>query len=161
MSATVLYRIASVLLVLFAIGHTVGFVKFKPSTPEGVAVLEAMNNVHFPVKSAQFTYGQFYNGFGFFATAYLLFAAYLAWFLGNLASRNPEAIGSLAWAFVALQVTSMVLSWKYFLAPPVVFSGLLALCTGWAALLLQRSTGVASAAALQNSITVSSPRCNP
>lgn len=99
MSPTVLYRIASVLLVLFAIGHTVGFVKFKPSTPEGVAVLEAMNNVHFPVKSAQFTYGQIYKGFGFFASAYLLFTAYLAWFLGSLAMRNPNAIVPLGVGF--------------------------------------------------------------
>lgn len=147
MSPTVLYRIASVLLVLFAIGHTVGFVKFKPSTPEGVAVLEAMNNVHFPVKSAQFTYGQIYKGFGFFASAYLLFTAYLAWFLGSLAMRNPNAIVPLAWAFVALQVASTVLSWIYFLAPPVVFSALLALCTGWAALLLPRSAAFTAAAA--------------
>jgi hypothetical protein len=47
MKATVLYRIASGLLVLFAVGHTLGFLNFKPPSPEGLAVREAMNNVHF------------------------------------------------------------------------------------------------------------------
>jgi hypothetical protein len=46
MNATLLYRIASVLLLLFALGHTVGFLKFKPPTAEGVAVRDAITNVH-------------------------------------------------------------------------------------------------------------------
>lgn len=49
MKAIMLYRIASVLLVLFAAGHTFGFLKFKPPTAEGLAVRDAMNNVHFQV----------------------------------------------------------------------------------------------------------------
>lgn len=51
MNATLLYRIASVLLLLFAVGHTIGFLNFKPPTPEGVAVRDAMNNVHFQVRA--------------------------------------------------------------------------------------------------------------
>jgi len=43
MKAVTLYRIASVLLVLFAAGHTFGFLKFKPSSAEGLAVRDAMN----------------------------------------------------------------------------------------------------------------------
>lgn len=137
MNATLLYRIAAVLLILFALGHTVGFLKFKPPTPEGLAVRDAMNNVRFQLRGAQFSYGGFYTGFGLFATAYLLFAAFLAWHLGGLASTNPQAIGMLAWAFFTLQLASLVLSWIYFLAPPVVLSGLIAFCTGWAAWLVR------------------------
>jgi hypothetical protein len=59
MNATLLYRIASVLLALFAAGHTVGFLKFKPPTPEALAVRDAMRNVHFPVGGSQFTYRGF------------------------------------------------------------------------------------------------------
>src|SRR5260370_1038563 len=47
MKATLLYRIASVLFILFAAGHTFGFLSFKPASPEGLAVRDAMNNVHF------------------------------------------------------------------------------------------------------------------
>jgi len=133
MKATLLYRIASVLLILFAAGHTIGFLKFKPPTPEAAAVWDAMNNVHFQVGRASFSYGGFYIGFGLFATAYLLFSAFLAWHLGGLAATNRPAIGALGWAFFMLQLASLALSWSYFFLPPVVLSALVAACTGWAA----------------------------
>jgi hypothetical protein len=139
MNATLLYRITAVLLLLFAIGHTAGFVIFKPATPEGMAVFNSMDQVHFPIGSASYTMGQFYRGFGFFATAYLLFGAYLAWHLGALARTNPPAIGALKWVFFVLQLASIVLSWIYFLPPPVVFSVLTAISTGWAALRLRKA----------------------
>jgi hypothetical protein len=43
MTATLLYRISAFVLVLFAAGHTLGFLKFKAPTPEGVAVQQAMD----------------------------------------------------------------------------------------------------------------------
>jgi len=94
MKATWLYRIAAILLLLFATGHTVGFLKFVPPTPEGQAVMNAMDNVHLQ-PGATYTYGGFYRGFGFFLTVYLLFAAFLAWHLGELARKHPAAAGSL------------------------------------------------------------------
>src|SRR6266700_894466 len=106
MKATWLYRIAAVLLVLFALGHTFGFLHFKPPTAEGVAVHNAMNNVTFQVRGETLSYGGFYVGFGLFVTAYLLFAAFLAWHLGGLAARDPAAIGALGLAFFAVQVVS-------------------------------------------------------
>ena len=138
MNATLLYRIAAVLLVLFAVGHTVGFLKFKPPSPAGVSVQEAMNGVQFQLGGKSYTYGMFYEGFGLFASAYLLFAAFLSWHMGSVARANPQTLGSLAWAFLALHVVSTVLSWRYFLLPPVVLSLLISLCTGWAAVLLAR-----------------------
>lgn len=136
MTATLLYRIAAVVLVLFAAGHTFGFLKFTPPTPEGVAVREAMDNVRFTLGSKSYTYGDFYRGFGLFCTAYLLFAAFLAWHLGSLARSNPQAIGTLGWVFFGLQLASIVLSWKYFVPPPAIFSAVLAVLTGWAAWLV-------------------------
>jgi len=133
MSAKTLYRTAAVLLVLFSAGHTVGFLKFKPATAEGLAVRDAMNNVHFPVGSSTFTYGGFYVGFGWFVTVYLLFAAYLAWHLGSLAAKSPAAIGGLGWMFFAAQLASLVLSIMYFFPAPAIFSGVVAACVGWAA----------------------------
>jgi hypothetical protein len=132
MKATVLYRIAAVLLIIFAAGHTIGFLQFRPETSEGRAVFESMNSVHFEIGRNSFTYGGFYNGFGLFATLYLLFSAYLAWHLGALAGKNPSAIGALGWVFCAVQVVSLVLSWKYFLPPPIILSALVAICLGWA-----------------------------
>jgi hypothetical protein len=143
MNATLLYRIAAALLILFALGHTIGFLHFKPPTPEAIAVRDAMTNVHFEVKGASFSYGGFYNGFGLFVTAYLLFSAFLAWHLGGLATREPQAIGGLGWAFFAVQVASLALSWIYFSVPPAVFSGIVAACVGWAAFDVSQSIRLA------------------
>jgi hypothetical protein len=69
-------------------------------------------------------------------TAYLLFSAFLAWHLGGLASKNPEGIRALAWSLFAVQVVNLALCWKYIFLAPVVVSALVAICLGWAALLV-------------------------
>src|ERR1700676_2660479 len=119
MKATYLFRIAAILFVLFAAGHTIGFLKFVPPTPEGQAVMAAMNNVRLQPGTV-YTYGDFYRGFGLFATVYFLFAAFLAWHLGELARKLPAAAGSLPWIFFCVQLASLAITWRYFPAPPVV-----------------------------------------
>jgi hypothetical protein len=137
MSATLLYRIAAGLLLLFAVGHTLGFLGFKPASAEGLAVRDAMNTVQFDFKGTSYTYGGFYNGFGLTVTAYLLFAAYLAWHLGGLAASQPQSIGALGWVFAAVQLACVVLSVAYFFLVPALFSGLVVVCLAWAAWLLR------------------------
>ena len=129
MKATLLYRIASALFVLFAAGHTFGFLNFQPPTTEGLAVRDAMNNVHF---GPNLSYGGVFVGFGLYVSVYLLFAAFLAWHLGELAAKLPHAIGALGWTFFAVQLASIALSCIYFAAPPAVFSALIAVCLGLA-----------------------------
>ncbi len=136
MSATVLYRIASVLLILFTAGHTVGFLKFVPPTPEGIAVRDSLTRVHFQVRGRDYSYGGFYRGFGLFNSVYLLFSALLAWHLGTLAARDPHAIGAVGWAFCVVMVATLLLCWAYFNMVAVTFSAVLAVCLGWAAWLV-------------------------
>jgi len=133
MTATLLYRISAFVLVLFAAGHTLGFMTFKAPTPEGVAVQQAMDNVHFSMDGKSLSYGGFYRGFGIFCTAYLLFLAFLSWHMGAMARNTPQAIGPLGWVFFGLQVVGIALSWTYFVLPPTIFSAVLAILTGWAA----------------------------
>jgi hypothetical protein len=137
MSPTLLYRIAAALLLLFAAGHTLGFLAFKPPSPEGLAVRDAMNSVLFEFKGSNYSYGGFYKGFGLTVTAYLLFSAFLAWHLGWLASTSPQSIGALAWVFAAVQLACLVLSLLYFFLVPALFSGVLVIALTWAAWLLR------------------------
>lgn len=142
MTATLLYRISAFVLVLFAAGHTLGFLKFKAPTPEGVAVQQAMDNVRFSLGGKSYTYGDFYRGLGLFCTANLLFAAFLAWHLGAMAKSSPQAIGALGWVFFGLQIVGILLSWSYFVPPPTIFSAVLAILTGWAAWLVAGKTAL-------------------
>ena len=129
MSTTWLYRIAALLLVLFAVLHTIGFLSFVPPSPEGRAVLESMNNVHFDLDGKSFSLGEFYKAFGLFVTVYFLFAAIVAWHLSRTATRP------LAWALFAVQAAGLVLACVYFApTPQISFTGILAAFTGWAAI---------------------------
>lgn len=138
MSATLLYRIAAVLLVVFALGHTWGFLHLAPASPAAVAVRDAMDHVRFESHGHRFSYGGFYVAFGLEVSIYLLFAACVAWRLGSLAARDARAIGALGWALFAAQAAGLALSWIYFGVPQVAFSGLASVLTGWAAWLAGR-----------------------
>lgn len=133
MKPTLLYRIASVLYVLLAATHTVGFLRFVPPTVEGVAVRDAMFNTHFALRGGAFSYGGFYNGFGLSVSVYMLFAAFLAWHLGSLAKRDPSALGALGFVFCAMQIAQVVLCFVYFFTAPIVFESLIAVVLALAA----------------------------
>lgn len=130
MSAKLTYRIAAAVFVLFAVGHTFGFLSFKPPTAEAAAVRLAMDRAQF---LGAHSYGSFYVGFGLYISAYMLFSAVLAWGLGNLAGKAPQAVGLVAWSFFGLQLIGVALAATYIGAPPTVFSVLTAICLAWGA----------------------------
>jgi hypothetical protein len=138
LNATLLYRIAAFVFVLFAVGHTYGFLSLVPPSPEARAVFDAMNTVHFEVGGKSFTYGGFYRGFGLSCTVSMLLSAFLSWHLGQLARSNPDAIGALGWVFFVAQIAGVVFSFLYFGLPPMILSALVAALLGFAAFLAGR-----------------------
>ena len=139
MTSKLLYRIVAVVLILFAAGHTFGFLSFRPPSAEGLAVYAAMGNVHFKLDGGSYSYAGFYTGFGLMVTAYMLFSAFLAWHLGTASSKQPQDIRMLAWVFAALQIACFVLGWLYFFLVPILFSGAVAICSIGAACMLRTS----------------------
>ena len=128
MSAILLYRISSIVFLVFAVGHTAGFLTFRPAVPEGMAVYEAMRSVHFDLSGSLRSYDDICTGFGLTVSVYMLFCAYLSWHLGWLAHTQPRAIGTLAWVFAAVQLICMALSVRFFFLVPMVFSGAIVVC---------------------------------
>jgi hypothetical protein len=122
MKASLLFRISSAVFLLFAVGHTFGFLSFKPPTSEGMAVRKAMGDVVFKVGGSELSYGAFYRGFGLTCTVSMLFSAILCWQLGGLATLYPQAIAGVAWSLFGVQVVGVVLSVKYFGLPPAIFA---------------------------------------
>jgi len=137
-TATVLYRIAAIIFVLFAVGHTYGFLSLRAPSAEGRAVYGSMDAVHFELSGRSYSYGNFYRGFGLSCTVSMLLSAFLAWHLGQLARSTPTAVGFMGWAFFFLQLPGVVLSFLYFGPPPMVLSALVALLLGCAAWLTGR-----------------------
>lgn len=128
MKSSVFYRIASVLLLLFAVGHTLGFRQIDPAWRGVDSVVASMQGVRFEVQGFNRTYYDFYVGFGLFVSVLLLLAAVIAWQLGSLGKEALVGMAVMRWAFALCFAAVTILSWKYFFAVPVVFSGLITLC---------------------------------
>src|SRR5262249_23714490 len=85
MKASLFYRIAAVLLVLFAIGHTFGFRQSDPTW--GVdTLLASMRSTHFDVQGFTRTYWDLFEAAGFSVGLFYLFTAVLAWQFGTLSA---------------------------------------------------------------------------
>lgn len=126
MSVSLLYRVSSGLLVLFAFGHTIGFRRVDPSW-NADGVVSGMRSVTFDVQGMNRSYWDFFTGFGFFVSAFLVFAAILAGQLGSMSRESLAAIRLVRWSFAVCFVLIAVFTWKYFFIAPGVFSTLIAL----------------------------------
>lgn len=127
MKASVFYRIASVLLVLFALGHTLGFRQNNPDW-KAEAVLGLMQSVHFNAVGFNRTYWDFFSAFGFFFSLFLVFAAVLAWQLSSFPAETLARVSSIAWALAICFVAVTALSWRFAFTIPIVFSALITVC---------------------------------
>jgi hypothetical protein len=133
LKAPLLYRIASGLLLLFAIGHTMGFRRVDPRW--GVdSLISALRSTQFEVQGLRRTYWDFYVGFGLFVTVLLLFATLLTWQLGGLSQDTLKGMPLVTWGLFACFAAVTFLSWRYFFIAPVIFSAVITLCLGLAAL---------------------------
>ena len=127
MRASLFYRIASVLLVLFAVGHTLGFRQNNPDWGAD-AVLALMRSVHFNALGFNRTYWDFFSAFGFFFSVFLVFAAVLAWQLSRLPAEILARIGGITWAFAICFLAVTALSCRFAFTIPIVFSTLITGC---------------------------------
>jgi hypothetical protein len=144
MKASTFYRIAAVLLLLFDIGHTIGFRQSDPTW--GVDTLRAsMQSIHFGIQGFSRTYWDFFVGAGFNVSVFLLFAAVLAWQLGALPAETLGRMRVIAWAFAFCFAAITILSWSYFFALPLVLSLLVTVCLIAAASLSAKTRSAAAA----------------
>ncbi len=137
MKASLFYRIAAVLLLLFAAAHTLGFSQSDPSW--GVdALLGSMRSIHFDMMGFNRTYWDFFLAAGFSVGVFYLFAAVLAWQLGSLPAETLAVMRTTVWAFALSFAAITVLSCAYLFVIPIVFSLLVTLCLAAAAWLSAR-----------------------
>jgi hypothetical protein len=127
MKASIFYRIAAVLLLLFAVGHTLGF---RQSDPQwGVdALLTSMRSIHFDVQGFSRTYWDLFEAAGFSVGVFFLFSAILAWQLGGLPAATLALMRGTAWAFALCFAAITVVSWRYLFMLPIALSIAITLC---------------------------------
>src|SRR5579872_407104 len=127
MKASLFYRIAAVLLLLFAVGHTLGFRQSDPRW--GVdTLLGSMRSIHFDVQGFSRTYWDIFVAAGFSVGVFYLFAAILAWQLGGLQAETLVVMRVTVWALALCFAAITVVSWSYLFILPIIFSIVITVC---------------------------------
>ena len=121
MKASLVYRVAAVLLLLFSVGHTLGFRQSDPAWGAD-ALLGSMRSIHFDVQGFDRTYWDLFLAAGFSVGVFYLFSAILAWQLGGLPPETLARLRGVAWAFALCFAAITVVSWRYLFVVPIVFS---------------------------------------
>ena len=138
MRASILYRISSVLTLLFAIGHTLGFRKTDPAW--GVdQTLSILKRTTFHIQGFDRTYYGFYAGSGYFVTVFMLFTVVATWELSRLPAASLAQLPWLRWGLALCYAGALVISLRYFFMVQVIFSAVIFLCLAAAAALARRT----------------------
>ena len=141
--ASIFYRIAAVLLLLFAAGHTLGFRQSDPAW--GVdALLASMRSIHFDVQGFNRCYWDLFQAAGFSVGVFYLFAAILAWQLGSLPAASLALMRGTAWAFALCFAAITIVSWRFLFILPIAFSIVITLCLSAAAWLSAKQATMTS-----------------
>ena len=127
MKASLVYRISAVLLLLFAVGHTLGFQQSDPSW--GVdTLLGLMRSSRFDVQGFSRSYWALFLAAGFSVGAFYLFSAVLAWQLARLEPGTLATMRVGVWAFALCFAVISIVSWRYLFVIPIVFSVVVTAC---------------------------------
>jgi hypothetical protein len=131
MTTTLLLRIASVISLIFTIGHTMG--GLKQWSPMGRnPVLESMTNVRFDAMGANRSYLDFFLGFGWSISVLMLMQTILLWLLATLATSEPARLRPLIAVIALATVANGVIAWRFIFPVPALFSVVLAIALGLA-----------------------------
>src|SRR5215813_1023262 len=98
MTTPLLLRLASVILLVFTAGHTLGGLK-KWSPMGDNDVLKAMTAVHFDTMGASRSYLDFFMGFGWSISVSMLLQTVLLWQLASLARTDPAGVRPMIGVF--------------------------------------------------------------
>ena len=121
MRASLYFRMAAILIALFAVGHTMGFRQTDPRWGLD-STIASMKTIRFVTQGFNRSYWDFFVGFGLFVSLFLILAAVVAWQMGSLPAPTLASMRVVAWALTVCFGIVTLLSWRYFFLVPVVFS---------------------------------------
>jgi hypothetical protein len=125
MKTPLVLRIASILMFLFTAGHSLGG-KDSWSPAGETDVLRVMRSVSFHTAGVDRTYLDFYTGFGWTLSIFLLLHAVLLWQIAAMAKADPLRLRPLIASFFVAMIAAAVVSWTLILPVPVIFFAIVA-----------------------------------
>ena len=131
MTSTLLLRIASVISLIFTAGHTIG--GLRQWSPMGDnPVLKSMTDVRFDAMGANRSYLDFFMGFGWSLSVFMLMETILLWQLASLATTEPARLRPIIAVIALATVGTGVIAWRFIFPVPALFSAVLAIALGLA-----------------------------
>jgi hypothetical protein len=124
MTTTPLLRIASVISLAFTAGHTLGGLqKWSPMGEN--EVLKAMTTVRFDTMGANRSYMDFFMGFGWSLSVFMLLQTVLLWQLASLARTDPARVRPMIAVFGLATLAGGLIAWRFIFPIPALFSSAL------------------------------------
>jgi len=124
MTMTLFLRIASVISLIFTLGHTAGGLR-KWSPMGDKEVLRAMTAVRFDTMGANRSYLDFYMGFGWSIAVAMVMQTVLLWQMASLARTDPVGVRPMIAVIALATVASGVIAWRFIFPVPALFSSAL------------------------------------
>ncbi len=137
MSPNILFKIASVIILLHGLGHTTGIYTWqseKSSVPK--SLIKQMQESNFMFGKTPANMADFYTGMGYAATIALLLVAYLLWISPNLTGTSAT---SVQYGLIVFLIALGTLELKYFFPMAASFSFLAAILAIVAQFMSQKS----------------------
>lgn len=128
----VLLRLAAIATALLALGHTFGY-PWLPELGNGAhSVIEAMNSYRFEIEGMTRSYRDFYIGFGWMLSAYLIGHAVIFWLLSNMTRVESGGPRSIVCVLFVESLALLTLSWAFLFLVPVIMNLAIAMLLGGA-----------------------------
>ena len=128
MNTTLLLRLASIIALLFAIGHSLGAPWAPINEAAPASVVEAMKSVSFDAMGSRRTFWDFYFGFGVSISIYLFAQAAVLWLAATLAKAQPDAARPFVVVLLVAYAANIYITWKYFFVVPLILSIVMVTC---------------------------------
>ena len=98
MNPKLLLRTAAIIMLLHAIGHTIGASTWK-KTPDVAkqAVIALMTTQKFPFMGVERSMGEYYDGYGFACTLALLLIVAVLWIASNVTPHTTAIVKNILW----------------------------------------------------------------
>ncbi|HMD58860.1 MAG TPA: hypothetical protein VKG66_03675 [Steroidobacteraceae bacterium] len=129
MNASVLLRIAAVFILLFGVGHSLGYPWVGNVTEaQQTALMDAIQANTAVTMGFMRSYADFHVGFGWFISIFFLVQAIVVWRLASLLGVQPAVVKFLSGLFAVQYLATLVLDYYFFFWAPIISAALVAAC---------------------------------
>ena len=142
MKPSIWLKIAAGLQAFGTVGHTLATQMPVSRGPQEQAVFSAMQNFHFDIMGVNRSHWDFLKGYELEITVIFAVLAVLLWQLSNLSRTNSKEAAPLIATILICQIFMSILGWMYFVPPPGIVGGLIAICLMVALSAMYRETAV-------------------